>query len=282
MSLRQPQIPAEVLEAVIAIEPGVQSMAQRTLPGGWDCQAWSLGERLVVKVPRGPDAAERLNREVSLLGALKGKVSLTIPEPVLLAFQPTSVVYPMIPGEPLLPDRYRQLDVRAKDRLAHDLGQLISELHAANLPAHAVGAWPAPEDIVARVLPDLPRNLRLTATALVDEVLSLPPDADVFGHFDLHGWNMAFDHNTGRLNGVFDFGDCGRGPLHRDHVYPSLTDPDLARRIAALQPVETGRLRLLAGLHRLFEAGDPVFTDDQRAANLQSALDWLSSPWEAE
>ena len=45
---------------------------------------------------------------------------------------------------------------------------------------------------------------------------AMPPDplGTVYGFFDGHGWNMAFDHARGRLNGIFDFGDSGFGPLH--------------------------------------------------------------------
>jgi aminoglycoside phosphotransferase (APT) family kinase protein len=282
MSLTQPQIPADILDAVAVLHPRARRAVVRALPGGWDCQGFALDERLVVKIPRSPEAAARLSQELSLLSALKGKVSLSIPEPIALPVQPMAVVYVMIPGEPLLPGEYLQLDLAAQNHLAEILAQFMNELHSADLSAPPVGAWPTPQDILARVIPDLPRHLHQAANALVDEVLALPPDIEVFGHFDLHGWNMAFDHQSGRLNGVFDFGDAGRGPLHRDYVYPSLTAPDLAGRIAALRPVETQRVWLLAGLHRLMEAGDPIFTAEQRAANLRSAADWLSNPWKPD
>ncbi len=44
----------------------------------------------------------------------------------------------------------------------------------------------------------------------------------VFGYFDGHGWNMAFDHEQGVLNGVYDFADAAIGPRSREFVYSNL------------------------------------------------------------
>src|SRR5919106_64050 len=59
------------------------------------------------------------------------------------------------------------------------------------------------------------------------------PYGTTYGFFDGHGWNMAFDHTTNRLNGVYDFADSGFGPLHQEFIYTNLIARDLTARIVA-------------------------------------------------
>src|SRR5690606_2345867 len=85
------------------------------------------------------------------------------------------------------------------------------------------------------------------------------PYGTIYGFFDGHGWNMAFDHAAGRLNGVYDFADSGLGPLHQDFLYSNLISADLTARIITAYERETGRhidrdrVDLLTGTHRLWE-----------------------------
>jgi len=95
---------------------------------------------------------------------------------------------------------------------------------------------------------------------------------------------MAFDHATGRLNGVYDFGDSGFGPLHREFVYPAWISFDLTARIAERYARMTGRsldlqrIRLLAGMLRLSELAD--LGDDEALGPIMvyQAVAWLSMP----
>ena len=99
------------------------------------------------------------------------------------------------------------------------------------------------------------------AAATLKAWAKLPPDplGTVWGHFDAHGWDMAFNPATQRLNGIYDFGDSGFGPLHQDLIYSALISPDLthclARAYAARTglPIDHNRLETLIGAHRLWE-----------------------------
>jgi aminoglycoside phosphotransferase (APT) family kinase protein len=92
--------------------------------------------------------------------------------------------------------------------------------------------------------------------------LPADPLGKVFGHFDCHGWNMAFDHANQKLNGIFDFGDSGIGDAHRDFIYPSLLSPQHAFRVADHYETYSGkridrkRLALLISYHRLMEMAE--------------------------
>lgn len=80
------------------------------------------------------------------------------------------------------------------------------------------------------------------------EYAKLPADplGSIFGFFDGHGWNMAFDSEAGRLNGVYDFADAGIGPLHQEFIYSAFIDADLTERIVAAYERFSGR-RLSVG-----------------------------------
>jgi hypothetical protein len=78
---------------------------------------------------------------------------------------------------------------------------------------------------------------------------------------------MAFDHDTGTLNGIYDFADSGIGPLHREFIYSSFIDEDPTLRIIDRYEALTGkavdrwRVETLTGVYRLVElanaAGQP-------------------------
>ncbi len=134
-------------------------------------------------------------------------------------------------------------------------------------------------------MPALPAGLRGLAERTVRAWRDLPPDphGTVYGFFDGHGWNMAFNHAQARLNGIYDFADSGLGPLHQEFVYPSLTAPDLAARIVAAYEALTGRaldrrrIALLTGVHRLWElaalADDPAHV----AAMVRNVAGWAAA-----
>ncbi len=94
-----------------------------------------------------------------------------------------------------------------------------------------------------RALPLLPAAWRERAERLVREYAKLPADplGSIFGFFDGHGWNMAFDSEAGRLNGVYDFADAGIGPLHQEFIYSAFIDADLTERIVAAYERFSGR-----------------------------------------
>lgn len=127
----------------------------------------------------------------------------------------------------------------------------------------------------------LPDALRPLADRTLDAWQELPPDphGETCGYFDGHGWNMAFDHANGRLNGVYDFDDSGFGDVHQEFVYSNFISNDLTARIVAAyerharRELDRARIDVLTGAFRLHELAK---ADDDRA-HLAFSLDQLAA-----
>jgi aminoglycoside phosphotransferase (APT) family kinase protein len=161
-----------------------------------------------------------------------------------------------------------------KQAMAEALAGFYAALHAIPLDeATAIGMEPKPEWPDWEVVrPVVERHL---APSVVDYARrafaayrALPAEEEVLGYFDGHGWNMAFDHQRGVLNGVFDFADAATGPVSRDFTYSNLTSGDLTARIVGAYVQRTGRaidLRTVAirtAMQSLSELTDPDAGDE--------------------
>lgn len=257
--------------AVAAAFPDLAGIPLQPLGAGFDCRSWLAGT-FVVKEPLHPAAAEALAREARVLQVLHGKIHLAIPRPQHAPGPPALSRHDLLPGQHLTPDLYDTLSAPARDHLAQDLARFHAECHAvpaADLRAagaQAVQPWP---ETVSTAIQLLPPALRGVAQRLLAEWTLLSPDpwGEVWGHFDAHGWNMAFDPVAKRLQGIYDFGDSGFGPLHRDLIYSALISFDLTLRLGRAYEARTGkridpmRLRCLSGAHRLWELAEAPAAD---------------------
>lgn len=255
--------------------PELATARLRMLKPGWHSDAVEADGRLIFKFPRDKAAASALRREAGLLAVIRPRVAMAVPDLTLHAGPPLFSSHAKIEGEHLLAADYAKLAEAQRRHLAEQLARFYADLHAleAGLMAAAgalpVEAWLGPDEILAKALPALPPHLRLRAAETVAAWRALPPDpyGTTYGFFDGHGWNMAFDHAAGRLNGVYDFADSGFGPLHQDFIYSNMISPGLtARIIGAYEPLagralDRRRIALLTGAHRLWElaalADDP-------------------------
>lgn len=216
---------------------------------GWDSVAIDVDDRLIFKFPRHEAARGRLAREAALLAIVHPAVTLPTPRMTLHQGPPLFSRHDKLRGVYLEPSVYAHLGERAQDGLAEDLALFYAELHALPVPAmQAAGAaplqpWLEPDEILRRAWPVLTDTLRSYAERIVAAWRGLPPDphGETYGFFDGHGWNMAFDIEAARLNGVYDFGDSGIGPLHQDFIYSSMVSGDLTARIIARYEALAGR-----------------------------------------
>lgn len=253
--------------AILAVHPGLEESRFRLLAAGWHSQAVSVDERLVFKFPQGEEAESALRREASILAVLRPRLSMRVPDLVLHEGPPVFSEHALIAGEHLETAHYEALFEAAREALAEALARFYAELHAIDRPtmeaagARTVEAWLDADAIAERALPLLPGTLHPFAERTLAGWRGLAPDpfGEVYGFFDGHGWNMAFDRQRGRLNGIYDFADSGFGPLHRDFIYSNFVSPDLTARIVAGYERLTGRaldrarIGLLTGVHRLWE-----------------------------
>lgn len=277
--------------AVSAQWPEVKADQIVVLTAGWECVAFDIQDRTIAKFPRHASALAALEREVALLAAVRLAVTLPVPDLQLFAGPPRFSSHAKLPGTHLLTAQYDTLPTPARDRLAADLARFLAETHALNpdkmrrLGAIDLSPWPNGSQIADGAMPLLPADLQPLARDVLNRWDNLPPDplGKVFGQFDGHGWNMAFDHGAGRLNGIYDFGDAGIGPCHRDFVYSSLISVDLTLRILPFYAGLTGnapdpsRIDILIGTHRLWELSGAVDTPDTIPAMISNVTTWAQT-----
>jgi aminoglycoside phosphotransferase (APT) family kinase protein len=240
------------------------------LTTGWDCIAVDAGDRLIFKFPRDDEVAQSLTREAKLLEVIRPAVTLPVPGLIVDPGPPLFSRHDKLRGEHLVTAGYERLPEAARDRLAADIAQFYAELHAlddrrmAEAGAAVIRPWLAPERILETALPLLPEGLRPRAARMITAWTRLPPDphGTTYGFFDGRGWNMAFDAERQRLNGIYDFGDSGFGALHQEFIYTNFISPDLtARSVAAYERVtgrhlDRERIALLTAVHRLSELAE--------------------------
>ena len=154
----------------------------------------------------------------------------------------------------------------------------------AKAGAEPMEPWPEPGFVLGRIMPLLPSDLQDYAERTIAEWRALPPDplGGTYGFYDGHGWNMAFDHARGRLNGIYDFADSGLGLVHQEFIYSNFIAADLTERIVSKYEALTGRslerrrIDLLTGMLRLVELAGEADNADNRDWMLQSVANWAA------
>ncbi|WP_416065800.1 phosphotransferase family protein [Rhizobium sp. ZK1] len=258
---------------------------------GWDSVAVDVDDRLIFKFPLNPHAERALVREAAFLGVIRPSLTMAVPDMRIHDGPPVFSSHSKLRGEHLMTEDYEALPEAARQRLGDDLARFYAELHDLDADRmRALGAgpilpWQSPETVMDKVLPLLPSELISYAETVIPDFQSLPPDPHgiTFGFFDGHGWNMAFDHGQGRLNGVYDFADSGFGPLHQEFIYSNFISPDLTARIVSAYQTLTGRqldrrrIAILTGFHRLSElaelADDPAYI----GSKIDSVAAWAAA-----
>ena len=264
--------------AIVRVFPDLAASVFTPQLRGWDSFAIDVDERLIFKFPRHEAARERLVREAALLGVIHPGVALPTPDMSLHDGPPLFSRHCKLQGGHLEPQVYAGLSEPARDRLADNLAAFYAELHAlplARLRAAGAGPiqpWLAPDEILGRTANILGGALRRFAERAIQAWADLPPDAHgvTYGFFDGHGWNMAFDTQAERLNGVYDFGDSGFGQLQQEFIYSNMISPDLTARIIdryatiTSRAIDPRRVDLLFQVLRLSELAE--LADDPEKA----------------
>lgn len=276
--------------AVLANHPELAGARFTVLTAGWDSVALDVDDRVIFKFPRHEQGAANLRREAALLDILRPAVTLPVPTLQLLDQPVLHSRHAKLAGGYLEPAVYAALPAAYRETLGEVLGRFYAELHAIDpAPLRAAGARPLEPwlDAVAiseKAWPLLPRHLQAWADTALSAWAALPPDPHgvTYGFFDGHGWNMAFDAELGRLNGIYDFGDSGFGPLHQEFIYSNLISPDLTERVVSVYERHTGRrldrkrIELLTDIHRLWEIAQEADDAQGVALMLEAAEAWVA------
>lgn len=276
--------------AIVSALPELADSEFTLLTAGWDSIAVDADDRLIFKFPRHPEAERALLMEAGLLAVVRPAVTVDVPDLTIHAGEPVFSQHRKLPGEHLLTAQYERLSRTFRDRLAADLARFYAELHGLDAGtmeaagAAPIRAWLAPDDILRKVWRVLPSELQGYARRTISAWQAAGPDpyGTTYGFFDGHGWNMAFDHARERLNGIYDFGDSGIGPLQQEFIYSDWISPDLTARIIAGYEALTGRhidrerVKVLSGVLRLSELAEYADDPEHAPAMVQHVRDWAA------
>ncbi len=255
---------------------------------GWDSVAVDVDDRLIFKFPRHAVAETALQREARLLAIIRPRISMPVPDLRIEPGPPLFSVHEKLKGVHLITADYDRLPLGARQELGERLGRFYAELHRldqATMQAAGAGLvaqWQPVSAMRERALPMLAGDIRQKAAAAIDAFEQLPPDpyGKTYGFFDGHGWNMAFDHASQRLTGMYDFADSGFAPVHQEFIYARFVSPDLTERIIASYEVLTGRaidrrrVDILTAVHRLSELAELADNPDHVRIMIDSVENW--------
>lgn len=275
---------------IVTSVPELENSSFTLLTAGWDYLAVDVDDRLIFRFPRESAAEKSLMREARLLAVIRPGLSLPVPDLSLHAGPPLFSQHTKLPGDHLVTAQYERLPAEARRLLATDLARFYIELHHPGIEtlqeagAGPVHPWLPPEEILRRTREVLPPRLGRYAERAVSVWQDLPPDpyGTTYGFFDGHGWNMAFDHDRERLNGIYDFGDSGFGPLHQEFIYSNFISADLTSRIVVEYEALSGlkldreRIDLLTGILRLSELAEQVDDSALRPRLIEYVADWAA------
>ncbi len=281
---------AELRETIVSVLPEHSASTLTILNAGWDSVGVDVDGEWIFKFPRHPDAEARLRKEARILAMVRAHAELPVPDLVLFESPTLFSRHRKLPGGFLETTDYLPLTETQRDAIAEKMAGLYAALHAIpHAEARAAGAlqidkWMIPAD-VAPCAPHLPAHLRShlapTLEAFTAE-LARQPDDMIYGYFDGHGWNMAFDRATGTLNGVYDFADSGFGARHQDLSYSNWISRDLTLRIIGRYERLTGlaidrdRVMLYSAMLRFVEFAEAAPDRDDVADRLAAVESWFA------
>jgi len=218
----------------------------------------------IIRFARDEARLATLRKEARIQKGLKDRVAVRIPDTQVidgLEQAPAFAIHRLIPGEPLTSSYLSNLSPEAAQRLIQDLVLFFHATHSIpqelacewlDIPfsrektitrlalTNGKPAWFSPQ-AVAEMRPKLKPHLDDTLWGLFEgtvnlfEALEISPDFMVFGHGDLHGYNMAMgvDPTGDRLTGVFDLECAGILDIHEDFFRLSLVSEGLLEQVLA-------------------------------------------------
>jgi Phosphotransferase enzyme family len=187
----------------------------KRLKAGWCNFVVEVNKSYIFRFPKKDDV--NLDMEAKILKILKNKITLEIPVYKFFGKKDRYVGYKKIIGQPLTVALLKSLSFNSKELLVSDMAQFLYEFHtllpitkAKQLNLNSDNHKWRPEVIQRYVIGKLTdKKLLNFIESNLDQYLELIKDKSdlVIAYNDLHQNNVAFDKQSGRLNGIFDFGD---------------------------------------------------------------------------
>ena len=216
----------------------------------------------ILRFPENEAQLDVLRKEERIRIGVRDRVRVLIPDTQILESEgvfPSFAIHRMIPGQPLTDTRLKGMSEAGRSQLVQDLTELFLSLHS--IPLETACRWLGLEPTLGEdrlelanrfgkpmwFSPSAVLDLRgklgerlngsqqqiFEETVTVFQEIKVEPGYMVFGHGDLHGYNMAMlDVGRGcRLNGVFDLGCSGILDIHEDFFRISLVSEGLLDEI---------------------------------------------------
>ena len=210
----------------------------------------------VVRFPLDARKEAALKREARATKELHPLVRIDIPETTFFSSEngrPALAIHRWIDGVPLTTEMYDGMSDESRHDLAHDLAEFLVTVHAVDLaeaatwcgvgslehlpPGYGKPQW-FDEDLRARtpkaLHPQLEPGLITVVTETIREFEELVVSREelVFGHGDIHGFNLAMRPTAKGygLGGIFDFEIAGIQDTHEDFFRLYFISSDLVDR----------------------------------------------------
>ncbi len=226
-----------VLKVLHDEAPGLTVNSMTFISEGWTNFVVDINDEWIFRFPRDEKFLPILERERLLLDRLRNHVSVSIPYYEFTGTKTAFVGYRKIPGEALHKNLYVTLSEDARQGIADTLALFLTQMHQAISlnEARSLGYEESKipiQLIESSLLATLPSDdlKRMVSEALT--YLKEHPHNEHFVllHNDFNGDNIAFDLNTQKINGVFDFSNAAIGHYSMEIGKLFRVHSDLARR----------------------------------------------------
>ncbi len=196
--------------------------------------AYELNNEIIVRFPCREVAKDKLIKEHQVLNILQNKISLEIP---YTSLQKTPYLYlwhKKIEGNHLTQDELSKWTSENKKIFYKDIAVFIYELNKLTdeiLKTIRLPLWKKFEkmDSSEKILDFYEQNQNFSTDEkkFIKSFLktfNLKNDNEIikFCHFDIMGKNMAVDNDVQKLIGIYDFGECAIGDIHKEFCQTAL------------------------------------------------------------
>lgn len=226
-----------VLQVLNDEVPGLRVNSMTFISEGWSNLVVDINDEWIFRFPRDEKFLPILEREHLLLDRLRNHVSLSIPNYEFTGSKTAFVGYRKIPGEALHTNMYLKLSEDVRQDIANTLALFLTQMHQAISlnEARSLGYEECKipiQSIECSLLGTLPSD---DLKRMVSEALNYFKEYPYNEHFvllhnDFNGDNIAFDLNTQKITGVFDFSDAAIGHYSMEIAKLFRVHSDLARR----------------------------------------------------
>ena len=240
------QITSTFIKEYISPHIPVEDRSANILDVGCDNFAVDFGG-IIVRFPNDEEALQALKFE-SVVCQHISVPSLQTPKTHLIDADYPFSWHQKIPGEYFLTKDYESLNSAQKDKTADQIAEFLMAFHSLSMDKmRLVGGDYLPDYVSfshmrnnAQIMPD---DIKAHFEHFMQdyEKLSVAETDRVFGYFDAHGWNMAFNQETGELIGIYDFADAGFGDVHQDFHPLNTISQDLVKRVIRKYEQLSGR-----------------------------------------